>query len=607
MRLPFRLISTYKPWLFHRSYATQFQNLVQLQEESLQHFPTRPLFAEKDPVTQTFEWTTHQDWDLQITDTCQQLYQSGLRRGDTLALISNNSLNWATIAYACYRNGIIFVPLYETQKLSDWEYIIQDCSAKMLLCSQPEIMSFCLHLEQEIPTLGQIATVDNFRNSSYDFMIEYQPEIDSSDVATIIYTSGTTGHPKGVELTHENLVSNVKALRNNFYNFDKIIGDQDCSLAFLPWAHCYGQTCELHSGISLGTRIAIAESVDKLPENLQQVRPNKLFSVPSLFNKIQQNVQQQMDSSSLKKLLISKARQYSKINRETPNWLNTQKYKLMDKLVLSKIRDKLGGQLDHCFTGGAAMSLEVLELFEDLGIPIIEGYGLSETTPIITLNEIDYPLRKLGSVGKPLDNLEVRLVDQEIWVHGPSVMKGYHNNPEADDQVFEYLDRKKFFKTGDLGSLDDQGRLYITGRSKEQYKLENGKYVVPNVVEGLLGLSPLFKYVMMYGHNREYNILIVIPNEESLLNELRSQKITNQNLEQTDIYKHREVSSFLEKYVVELCQKHEIKKYEIPQRALLVPDFITGTEYITPKLSLKKEKIFEKLQSEIDQSYQLEK
>jgi long-chain acyl-CoA synthetase len=377
-------------------------------------------------------------------------------------------------------------------------------------------------------------------------------------------------------------------------------------LAFLPWAHCYGQTCELHSGISLGTRIAIAESVDKLPENLQQVRPNKLFSVPSLFNKIQQNVKQQMESSSLKNLLISKAREYSKINREAPNWLNTQKYRLMDKLVLSKIRDKLGGQLDHCFTGGAAMSLEVLELFEDLGIPIIEGYGLSETTPIITLNEIDYPVRKLGSVGKILDNLEVQLVDQEIWVHGPSVMKGYHNNPAANDQVFEYLDGKKFFKTGDLGSFDDQGRLYITGRRKEQYKLENGKYVVPNVVEGHLGLSPLFKYVIMYGHNQEYNILIVVANEDILQEELTKQKIIQEG-DNDNILDNPAVNIFLEQYVLDICQQNEIKKYEIPQKVLLVPDFITGTEFITPKLSLKKERIFEKLQSEIEQVYQLEK
>ena len=606
MRLPLRLISSYKPGLFHRSYATHFQNLLELQEESLQFFPTRPLFGQKDPVTQQFEWTTHQEWDYQITDTSQQLYQSGLKRGDTLALISNNSLNWATIAYACYRNGIIFVPLYETQKISDWEYIIQDCSAKMLLCSQSEIVSSCLHLEQKIPELKEVLSVDKFRDSQYDFMIEYQHQIEPSDVATIIYTSGTTGKPKGVELTHENLVSNVKALRNNFYNFNRIIGDQDCSLAFLPWAHCYGQTCELHSGISLGTRIAIAESVDKLPENLQQVRPNKLFSVPSLFNKIQQNVKQQMESSSLKKSLISKARKYSKINRESPNWLNTQKYKLMDKLVLSKIRDKLGGQLDHCFTGGAAMPLEVLELFEDLGIPIIEGYGLSETTPIISLNEIDYPVRKLGSVGKILDNLEVQLVDQEIWVHGPSVMKGYHNNPKANDEVFEYLNGKKFFKTGDLGSFDDQGRLYITGRKKEQYKLENGKYVVPNVVEGHLGLSLLFKYVIMFGDNQEYNILIVVPNEDLLREQLIEKNIIGE-CDDVNIFENPDVSIFLEQYVLDICQKHEIKKYEIPKKVLLIPDFITGSEYITPKLSLKKERIFERLQSEIEQVYRLEK
>ena len=174
MKLPLKLISKYKPWLFHRSYATHFQNLLQLQEESLQCFRTRPLFGQKDPVTQQFEWTTHQEWDYQITDTSQQLFQSGLKRGDTLALISNNSLNWATIAYACYRNGIVFVPLYETQKLSDWEYIIQDCSAKMLLCSQPEIMSSCLHLEQKIPELKEVLSVDKFRDCQYDFMLEYQ-------------------------------------------------------------------------------------------------------------------------------------------------------------------------------------------------------------------------------------------------------------------------------------------------------------------------------------------------------------------------------------------------------------------------------------------------
>ena len=321
-----------------------------------------------------------------------------------------------------------------------------------------------------------------------------------SDTAGLIYTSGTTGNPKGVVLTHDNIASNVSATHAIFP-----MELADRSLSFLPWAHVFGQTAELHTLLSTGASMAICEGVDRILDNLAEVQPTLLFSVPRIFNKIYTSVQQQIAARpKAVQMLVHRALEVAAKER-TGERLKVRELALLtlvDRLVFSKVRARFGGRLKYAFSGGAALSREVAEFIDSLGITVYEGYGLTETSPVVTANAPG--ARKIGSVGRPIPGVRVEIdpamgvskpsadgkstrFEGEIVVYGHNVMQGYHNRPEENDKV---MMPDGGFRTGDLGKLDEDGFLWITGRIKEQYKLENGKYVTPVPIEEELKLSP---------------------------------------------------------------------------------------------------------------------
>ena len=587
-----------------RNIVTNFKTLVEMQEKSCHKHKDRPLFGTKNG--DEIKWTSYQEWNDDITTFRTFLYNIYVKPNDKIAIISNNNIEWSVSAYSTYSLGAVFVPMYNTQRKSDWKFILKDSESRVLICTDMEIFKNCKSFLNEIPTLHFVVYLDNnysdlleqmkYNGMSIRSKFEYNvksiyPKED--DLASIIYTSGTTGNPKGVKITHKNLISNIKGIQSSFKDFSKVCNENDKSISFLPWAHCYGQTCELHGIISTGASMYLSEGVNKLVDELQIVKPTLLFSVPTLFNKIYDTINKNVGENKLKKFIFNDALETaSKLNKENES-KNLSKFdkiklKIYDKILFSKIRNKLGGNLRHSFVGGAATPIEVIKFFEHINIPIIEGYGLTETSPIITLGSLDYPDRKIGCVGKPLPGNEVIIVENnmilengkkgEILAFGDNIMQGYHKLDNTG--VFEQINGKKYFRTGDLGYLDDDNRLYITGRIKEQYKLENGKYVIPTVLEGKYVLSPHIKQILLFGENQSYNIALIVPESNSEV-----------------------ITQFYIDEINNISKKNNIKNYEIPKKVILVDEFTVANGLLTPKLSIKRSKVVEKYKVSIDNLY----
>ena len=565
-----------------RSIVTKFDTLVDLQEKSCNVHSNNPLFGIKN--NNTFNWVNYDQWDKYINSFRYQLSTLNNIKDDKIAIISNNKIEWSVAAYATYSLGCIFVPMYETQSKKDWKYILNDSKSKTLICTNLKTYERCKSLNNEISTLENVIYFDINDLPENNFNKIY-PE--KSDLATLIYTSGTTGNPKGVQLTHDNISENIKSIQNSFTDFSKVSNENDTSLSFLPWAHCYGQTCELHSALSAGGRIAISEGVEHLVDELSIAKPTLLFSVPALFNKIYDGINKNMSESILKKLIFNRSLKVSqKIRENNGNFINNLEYNIYNKVIFSKIKEKLGGNLKFAFVGGAATPFEVLNFFENINVPIIEGYGLTETTPIVTLNSDEYPTRKLGSVGRPLPNNKVHIFNKnedgigEICATGPNIMKGY-NLDSDNENVFLYLEGEKYFRTGDMGYLDDDNNLYIKGRLKEQYKLENGKFVTPGKLEESIILSPFIKQVLIYGENREYNIALIVPESDKMID---------------DHFYLEEINKIL--------KKKKCKKYEIPKQVLILDKELTIADgFLTPKMSIKRQKVIDHYIENINELY----
>lgn len=383
-----------------------------------------------------------------------------------MAIISNNRVEWAVIACAAYSLNASLVPMYEAQLAKDWTYILNDSGACAVFCATPDIYdrlhtevlpmtptvkaSVCLDAPEGEPhAYATLMAAAAAQESSSNIIVPPTPE----DLANLIYTSGTTGQPKGVELTHWNFATNTQSgCRSLAEKPREFILEQDRSLAFLPWAHSYAQTSELWASMSMGSSMGICRGISHILEDLQIVQPTLLFSVPTLYKKVYDGVHNIIHTASpiRKRLLLSALKlgdahaRASQGNGTPLGPINSLKHSVLDKIVLSKIRDRFGGNLRLGFSAGAACPSEVITFMDALGIPVCEGYGLTETSPIITVNVPGK--RTVGSVGSPIGGVKVYIVDEEgkpiadgeegeVCCTGPNVMRGYYNNKEATDEV----------------------------------------------------------------------------------------------------------------------------------------------------------------------------
>ena len=585
------------------------KNLIEMLENSRQLYGDRPLYGTKrDGI---YEWTTYEQFSEKVDALRGGLASLGVSSGDKVAIICKNTEEWAVSAYATYGLCGQHIPMYETQMPSEWEYIIRDCGAKVLLAANSSIFEKTRNFPDQIDSLehvilltgsveGEVTTYEDLLKKGREKPVQ-KMEPESHAPMGMIYTSGTTGNPKGVILSHRNLIFECSVVI-------PLLGmSRDVrTLAFLPWAHVFGQVAEVHGIIGCGGSAGLVDDVNTLVDELGVVKPSVFFAVPRVYNRIYDRLQEQMkEKPGLIRALFYGGLKQAKREREgeTLGFLDNLILLLARKIIFKKILNRFGGNLRIAVSGASALSPSVAEFINDIGISIYEGYGLSENTAALSLN---YPgSRRFGSVGKPLPGVRIEIdktvegskeEDGEVRAYGENIMIGYHNLP---DKTKESITEDGGLRTGDLGHLDSDGYLYITGRVKEQYKLENGKYVAPAPLEESLKLSSYIDQVMLYGFNRPHNVALIVVampavtqyaedlgisgSTEDILNELRIRELFKEQL------------------------KHfgkDFKGFEHPQNfALLSEEWGIDNGLLTPTLKLKREVVEEKFKTEIEELF----
>jgi long-chain acyl-CoA synthetase len=591
-------------------FTPRFDTLAEIFEHSTAAFRDLPLFGTKRGGAWT--WMDHGAFRTEVERVRTGLAGLGIGRGDAMALISNNRAEWAISAYAAYGLGAAVVPMYEAQQDEDWRYILADSGAGVAFVADAAIRDRVDASAGDLPSLQHVIALagddaddrPSFARLGLDAETRPPEQVSADDIAGFVYTSGTTGRPKGVLLSHGNLARNVSAITEVFP-----LETDDRTLSFLPWAHAFGQTVELHTILATGASTAFAESPRTIVANLSEVQPTMLVSVPRIFTRIHDGIRTHVsDSGRITRSLFDAAMENGRKRRaladagKRSRWLDAQ-HAALDRIVLSKIRNRFGGKLEYAISGGAAIPEEVALFIDALGITVFEGYGLSETSPIATAN---WPgSRRIGSVGKPIPGVRVEIDtavsadprDGEIIVHGHNVMQGYHNLP---DKTAEALTPDGGFRTGDLGRIDEDGFLHITGRVKEQYKLANGKYVVPTVIEEQLVLSPFILNAMVFGEQRPFNVALIVPDVKALAREAAARGWT---FDPAAVRHDPNVRDLLATEIE--SQSERIHKYErVRDFAVLGEDFTVENGMLTPTLKLKRSVVRDRFSTDLEDLYQ---
>ncbi|MBN2568499.1 MAG: long-chain fatty acid--CoA ligase [Deltaproteobacteria bacterium] len=587
-------------------------NLVEILEQTMANYPDKPLFGTKNSGG-FYEWVAYREVGRRVDNVRGGLAELGVGKDDAVGIICNNCVEWAILAFATFGLGARYVPMYESELEYLWEYIVRDSTIKVLFVATSAIYEKVKTFVASIPTLEKIIVVDGkdeYSMKAIELKGERRPipaiHPGPDDIAVLIYTSGTTGEPKGVLLSHGNLSSNSRA---GLRMYPEIIPGGR-SFAILPWAHSFGLTAELIAMISIGGAVGLMDSVATITDDLALVRPTWLISVPRVFNKIYEGLWSRMNEQGglAKKLFVmgvEKAREKRELAEQGRSCLVTNlKVAVADRIVFRKIRDRLGGCLMGSLTGGAAMNVEVARFFFDIGIPLYNCYGLTEMSPAVTMNaSFD---NRLGSVGKAIENVRIVIDspvagensgDGEIIAYGPNVMKGYHNKPEETKKV---MTEDGGFRTGDRGRLDEDGFLYITGRIKEQYKLENGKFVFPVSLEEEIKLVPFVENAMVYGDGKPYNVCLVVPDVQAWEKYAKCNGPIpySKDLAQRDDVRDRIRSE------IRNALNGKYGNYEIPQEFVFISEgFTVENGLLTQTMKLKRHVILERYREQIESAY----
>jgi long-chain acyl-CoA synthetase len=590
------------------------RNLVDLFEDSFARWGDRNAIGTKNLETKQYEWITYKLLAERINNARGGLHQLGINKGDAVGVIIGNSVEWYVLENASHGLGAMFVPMYEKELMKIWQYIIKDSGLKYLFVKDEKIFEKTKHFKNEIETLKEIFIIYGEGKNSLKSLEEtggknpvksYKPHW--SEPAELIYTSGTTGEPKGVLLSHGNL----SACSQAGYHIYPDLNENSTSLAILPWAHSYGLSAELHNFMQFGGAIALMESVDTLAEDFLKVKPTYLIAVPKVFNRIYDGIQAKMhEEGGLKKMLFDMTCREAVKYRGKAN--KSVKLKILDKIVFSKIRERFGGRLTGVLTASAVMNPDIAMFFADLGIPTYDAYGLTETSPAITMNS---PLwgNRYGSVGKCVENMHVKIDksvadddsdDGEIIAYGAHVMMGYHNKPEQTAEIMMKDNWNGFpgIRTGDQGRLTTDGFLYITGRFKDEYKLSNGKYIHPESIETDIKLLHNIVNAFVWGEGKAYNIAVIVPDFTTMKKDDRIAKWAQGSPQ--EVVKEKNIQDFLSEEI-----KKHLKKsyggYEIPQKFIFTSeDFTLENGLVTQTMKLKRKEALKTYLKEIEKLYQ---
>lgn len=534
----------------------------------------------------------------------------GINPGDRVAILSENRPEWAITDFAVISVQGILVPIYHTNKAKQIEFILQDSSAKVLVVSKPSLLQEVLEVRQNLKDLTKIVLIEadgpldipqdvmsfqnllelgaNQKSKCETKLRELIQTANEDDIVSFVYTSGTTGNPKGVMLSHKNFMSNVKSTSSIVE-----VEPHWVALSFLPLSHSLERMAGHYLIIYNAGIIAYAEGVNEVVKNLPEVKPDVMVSVPRLYEKMYAGILNAInEGSALKKKIflwaveVGKEWFYTNLEKRTPSLSLKLKHKLADKLVYSKLRELTGGRLRFFVSGGAALAKDINEFFHAIGLPILEGYGLTETSPVLTVNTFEN--LRLGTVGQPIPGVELKIAeDGEIMAKGPNVFKGYFNRPDATEEAF----RDGWFLTGDVGVIDADGFLTITDRKKDIIVTSGGKNVAPQNIEGLLATDNFISQAVVFGDKQKYLAALVIPDFQMLGNWAKENGITYSNRQ--ELIQNPKVIELYNERIKELIK--DLPSYEqIKKFALLPEEFSTETGELTPSLKVRRKVVQEK-------------
>lgn len=556
------------------------------------------------------QWKTYSSREVKsiVDNLSLALLASGLDKDDKIAIISNNRPEWNFADLAMQQIGAISVPMYPTISADDYQYIFNHAEVKMVFVGDAEI--YAKAKEAAKGTSIRLISFDRIDGCEYweDFLkagdngnladLELRKNgVKTGDLVTIIYTSGTTGRPKGVMLTHGNIIHNLYAVE------DRIVvptGDGK-ALSFLPLCHIYERTgsyCFIYMGIS----IYYAESMETIGENLKEVQPHIFDTVPRLLEKVYDKiVSKGYELTGVKKSLFFWALNLGlkyEPNKDQGAWYNFQ-LKLANKIIFSKWREALGGNVMQINSGASALQPRLARVFWSAGIPVCEGYGLTETSPVISASVCNHKDIRIGMVGKIVKDVEVKIApDGEILAKGPNIMQGYYKQP---DLTAEVLEPDGWFHTGDIGELHEGGYLKITDRKKEIFKTSGGKYIAPQPMENKFKESPVIEQIIVVGENKNFPAALIVPSIQGLKDWCKHKDIPYTT--DAEMLKKPEI---LDKFQKEIDEKNKyFGKWEQVKKFVVLPQQWTiETGELTPTMKLKRKIIHQKFAKEVESMYQ---
>jgi len=574
------------------------------------------LLRKKEGTYQPIRYTEFRD---QVAQFAHGLMQLGIRQGDRVAILSENRPEWIMTDLAVLSIGAIDVPIYPSQTAKQIEYIIKDSSSVAIVVSNSFQLAKAVKVKKELGALKYIIIMNEPTADTPPDVLAFQSimqrgedghrknpalladtvrTVKASDLCTIIYTSGTTGDPKGVMLTHDNFASNMKSSSQVI-----TISETDLLLSFLPLCHVFERMAGYYTAMSCGATIAYAESIDTVADNLLEVKPTIVCSVPRLFERMYNRIARRVEKDKpIKQKIfywaVKTGREYHVARKE--NRVSTTlklRHRLADKLVFSKLRERTGGRIQYFVSGGAALPRELGEFFEAVGILIIEGYGLTESSPVIAANRLD--AYKFGSVGMPIPGVEVKIAeDGEILSRGPNIMKGYYNNKKATEEA---IDKDGWLHTGDIGLFDGQGFLYITDRKKHLFVSSGGKNIAPQPIENLFAGNDLIDQFILLGDKRMFLSALIVPDFDVLKEYADSHNIPYKDVK--ELAKNHEINQLIEKRI-QATQK-DLANYEKVRRFALLDEPLTiENGGLTPTMKIKRRVVEERYKDLIESLYQ---
>lgn len=584
----------------------QPKRIFDLHQYQLQNYPKEDSLAAKDGGSWK-KYSTQKVFEM-ANNFSLGLLKLGIQPGDKIAIIAENRPEWHISDLGMLQAGTINVPIYPTITEEDYQYILNDAEVKLVFVSDRELLQKVLDIKDKVPSLQDVYTFDEISGQKHWTEVialdkggdlskieEIKNSTKEDDLATLIYTSGTTGLPKGVMLSHKNIVSNVLGCKDRLP-----VDEHSSSLSFLPLCHVYERTVT-YLYIYTGVSIYYAESMDTIGDNLREVRPQVFTAVPRLLEKVYDKIiNKGKDLSGIKKALffwaVNLGLKYDP--REDKGWWYNFQLKWANKLIFSKWREALGGRAKAVASGSAALQPRLARVFLAAGIPVMEGYGLTETSPVVTVNCEDNDGVMIGSVGRPLYNVEVKIAsDGEILVKGPNVMLGYYKKPELTKEI---IDDEGWLHTGDIGEFAGDNFLKITDRKKSIFKTSGGKYIAPQIMENKFKESPFIEQIMVIGEGEKHPAAIIQPSFE-FLEEWCKRKGHSCNTKTEMVTNPKVIERIdeeINKYNEAFAQYEKVKKFE-----LVDTEWSIENEELTPTMKLKTKVIMEKHKDLIEKIY----